>query len=157
MRCPHYMETLESAINTLAEATRFLPAGTSKRLLRNLPLIRKMEEETKSSAQFGLNYGKPLQDHVILLEGNLLLLPTCDWYWGEVGPDYAEAAVWLGECGHASRMRGNSARLLLWRFVIAWRNMLRLDWYSKKVEPLWEQTANDALTALDRLKSEIIP
>ena len=157
MRYPHYMETLESAINTLAEAAKLLPAGTSKRLLQNLPLIRKMEEETKSSARFGLNYGKPLQDHVILLEGNLLLLPTCDWYWGEIGPDYAEAAVWLGECGYASRMRDNSARLLLWRFVIAWRNMLRLDWYGKKVEPLWEQTANDALTALDRLKSEIIP
>lgn len=54
-------------------------------------------------------------------------------------------------------MRDNSERLLLWRFVIAWRNMLRLDWYGKKAETLWEQIATDALVMLDRLKPEIIP
>lgn len=157
MRSPHYMETLESAINTLADSTQFLLAGASKKLLLHLPLIREMEAETKSGARLGLNYGKPLRNHVVLLEGKLLLLPTCDWYWGEIGPDYAEAAVWLGEHKPTSCEQGNAMRLLLWRFVIVWRNMLRLDWYGKKVEEIWEQMADDTLAAMKRGKTGITP
>ena len=157
MRSPHYAETLESAINTLANSTQLLLTGASKRLLSYLPLIREMEAESKSNVRLGLNYGKPLRDHVVFLNGKLLLLPTCDWYWGEIGPDYAEAAIWLGKYKQTSYKRDNSVRLLLWCFVIAWRNLLRLDWYGKKVEKFWEQTADDTLTALNRLKTGITP
>lgn len=157
MRSPHYTETLESAINTLANSTQLLITGASKRLLSHLPLIREMETETKSIARVGLNYGKPLQGHVVLFEGKLLLLPTCDWYWGEVGADYAEAAIWLGRYRQTSCDRDASLRLLLWHLVIAWRNLLRLDWYGTKVEKFWEQAVDYALAALSQFKTRITP
>ena len=157
MRSPHYAETLESAINTLADSTQLLLTGASKKLLSYLPLVRKIEAKTKNSAWLGLNYGKPLRDHTVLLEGKLLLLPTCDWYWGEVGPDYAEAVILSGGYKQTSYNRDNSVRLLLWCFIIAWRNLLRFDWYGKKTEKFWEQIADDISTILNRLKIAITP
>lgn len=157
MRSPHYMENLESAINTLEYSTQLLLAGVSKKLLPYLPLIREMEAETKNNVRIGLNYGKPLRDHVVLLDDKLLLLPTFDWYWGEIGPDYAEAAIWLGECKQISCKRTQSLRLLLWCFIIAWRNLLRSDWCSKKAEKFWVQTADNVLATLDQFKTGFTP
>jgi len=157
MRSPHYMETLRSAIDTLTDATQLLPTGASQKLLAHLPLICEIDAKTKGNVRFGVNYGKPLRDHTILLEGQLLLLPTSDWYWGEIGPDYAEAAIWLGHHKQASYAQSNSIRLLLWRFVIAWRNLLHQDWCGKKPEEFWERTVNEALTALNRLGTDTIP
>ena len=126
----HYMNELCTAIDALEKSALTLKSSVGKRLLHCLSSVRILEKQSRNDAQFGANYGKSPVGHVIVLEGNPLLLPASSWYWGEIGPDYVYAALDTGTPVRALPGQRSHVRQYLWYFVLVWKSILQTEWSS---------------------------
>lgn len=149
--------TLSLTIETLATSSCMLGSARFQGLLTILPRIQSIEEESRTEAIWGYNYGKPLSDHVLLKDGHLVLLPTSRWYYGELGPDYIHAALWMGEKIRALPGQSSEVRQHLWLLVDSWRQLLQMEWCGKALSSLWADRLSHAMTALKLDVRTIIP
>ncbi len=145
--CSH-AETLESIFNSLTRSSKELGEGISRQMLRYFPDMEDLIRASGSSARYGLNYGKTLKHHVFLHDTHLLLLPTANWYWGELGPDFISAALWSGERIGGILDQGSDTRQLLWLASMAWKNVLRAEWNGAVAESRWKRLLSLALSEL---------
>lgn len=148
--CP---TTLEKAIDLLAFSSKDLESSISKKILLYRPQMEKLLSQSYSSARYGFNYGKPPISHIVSRNGRPMLLPTANWYWGELGPDFVVAALQTGEKVHALTGQKDDCRQLLWQVYLAWRNILQAEWNGNSPELLWIQTMSQTLYELGIAKN----
>lgn len=149
--------TLSFTIETLATSSHMLGSARFQGLLAVVPQIRSIEEESRTEAIWGFNYGKPLSGHVLLKDGRPVLLPTSRWYFGELGPDYIHAALWMGQKIRALPGQSSEVRQRLWLLAAAWRKLLQMEWRGTALSPLWTDRLSQALTALKLDARTVIP
>jgi len=147
----HNGETLDLAFSTLVQSTQALHARESQKLLANYPFICTLLASSRADARFGINYGKALADHIFSFGGKPCFLPTCNWYSGEVGADYANAAIMSGETPESFYEQQKSVRMLLWYLFVSWRNLLKAEWLKHSSPQLWAQTAFNTIEILKRI------
>ena len=150
-------KTLASEIASLADSSRDLKEGIAHEMLRYLPQIENLLTISHSCVRFGLNYGKPLSHHVVAQNGHPLLLPTADWYWGEIGLDFVDIALHAGEPVHALSWQTNDIRQLLWQVYLAWRNILQAEWQNIVPNSFWTESLNQAMLRLGLTDNVIKP
>lgn len=143
-----HVETLESVFESLTRSAEEFGEGISQQMLRYLPDMKDLIRASGSSARYGLNYGKALVHHVFMHDTHLSLLPTANWYWGELGPDFVSAALWSGERISGILDQGSDTRQLLWLAAMAWKNVLRAEWNGVVVESRWKKLLSHALSEL---------
>lgn len=140
--------TLSSTIEKLATSSHTLGSARFQGLLAMLPQIRSIEEKSRFEAIQGFNYGKPLSGHVLLKDGRPVLLPTSRWYFGELGQDYINAALWMAHDIRALPGQLSEVRQYLWLLATAWRQLLKTEWCGTALSPLWTDRLTRALVAL---------
>jgi len=143
-----YFKTLESGFDLLAASSRELKTGISKNLLSCIPQLSDLLDQSRDSIRFGINYGKPVSHHVIVQNERPLLLPTADWYWGELGADYVFAALQAGKTVHAILGQTDATRQQLWQVYLAWKEILKTEWRNISPNPLWTRWLVQAMSQL---------
>lgn len=144
-------ESLDSAFSALVQSTQELCACESQNLPAFYPLICHFLESSRNDAQFGINYGKTLTGHIFSFHGEPSLLPTCNWYWGELGEDYVNAAIMSGKSPFAFYEQQSSVRMLLWYLLVSWKNLLKAEWFDYSSPQFWTRAAFDTLEILKNL------
>ena len=120
-------------------------------MLKHLPLIRLLLNKSRKNAQFGINYGKLMQGHIFCVNNKLCLLPTCSWYWGEIGLDYANAALLSKIPPRIFLQQQDSLRMLLWYLFASWQNLNKAEWFEYKSPLFYEKLVHDTLDVLKEL------
>lgn len=144
-------ETLDSAFGALVQSTQELYACEAQKLLPYRPLIHALLADSSGDVRFGINYGKPLAGHIFSFRGAPGLLPTCNWYWGELGVDYVNASIMSGESPEFFYKQQKSVRMLLWYLFVSWRNLLKSEWFKHSSPQLWAQAAFSTIELLKKL------
>lgn len=142
----YYRRTLKAFFSTLEESTNRLSfSDTFQILLSNLPKMRSLEDATRSEARMGINYGKPLRSHIVHSNGLAYFLPSSNWYWGELGPDYIYAAIETDSKIVSLPWQSRNIRQNLWLISIAWKELLQAEWERTKPPHVWETAIVTAL------------
>lgn len=141
-------DTLEEAINLLALSSIELGSSISKEVLPYRAQIDELLNRTHSSACFGLNYGKSPVHHIVTQNGRAMLLPTADWYWGELGIDFAIASLQMGKEAYALPGQKDNTRQQLWLVYLTWKKILLTEWNGKTSEPFWIRLLSSTLSEL---------
>lgn len=145
------MDTLEMAFDNLIQSTQGIPISKAQEMLKHLPLIRLLLNKSRKNAQFGINYGKLMQGHIFCVNNKLCLLPTCSWYWGEIGLDYANAALLSKIPPRIFLQQQDSLRMLLWYLFASWQNLNKAEWFEYKSPLFYEKLVHDTLDVLKEL------
>lgn len=144
-----YMRTLKAFLSALEESTNRLSSSDRFQIVvSSLPKIRALEVATNNEARMGINYGKPLLPHIVLSADQAYFLPSSDWYWGELGPDYVHAAIETNANIMPLPWQSNSIRQNLWRLSIAWKELLQAEWERREPSRIWETAIVSALRAI---------
>lgn len=149
-------ESLDSAFSVLVQSTQELCACESQNLPACYPLVCYFLEISKNEARFGINYGKALTGHIFSFRGEPSLLPTCNWYWGELGEDYVNVAIVSGMSPFDFYEYHKSVRMLLWYLLVSWKNLLKAEWINYSSPQFWTQAAFDTLEILKNIEKGVI-
>lgn len=148
--------TLRSAFNRLVTSTREYGYGPAMRALNHTETLSDLIDLSESDALFGINYGKQLKNHIVVHNGELLLLPSTNWYWGELGPDYISATILTGSELQPLPGQSNNVRQLLWMLCISWRQILRDEWRGLPPNPICVNRFESSLSLLSTIDKNFI-